>query len=989
MKLSKLSLLFSAALLLIVAINGSISLLVVDAFDRAQRVADQRFEALQVVEDLRQETDTLSRLVRTYVVTGQTRYLTYYYAILAIREGRKPVVEDADPATYWDRVIAGQTAFVPERAGRHMSTRGRMVALGFRGPEIAALEGFFTEAEVLKATEQRAFAATQGLYDPLVRVVAPDGLPQPEAATRMVYGEDFDRQRLKVVTAIARLMQEVDRRTGSEVTEARGHLRTWIVASAFSMAMTAMLVLLAFRTTRRKVLQPIEDMCAVTGKLARGQYDVRLVDEDGVEEVQTLRDTLNSMARAIETDIREREAIEQALKEAGARAEHATQAKSMFLANMSHEIRTPLNAVIGMADLLLHSKLLPRQRDYAEKIRTAGRALLDTLNDILDFSKIEAGRLELESIPFHLEQVVANAFLQVERVAFDKGVELIFEARPGSAVVLNEQLVGDPLRIGQVLANLLSNAVKFTPAGHVTLRVGSHAAEGCMRMLSVTVEDTGIGMRADQIDQLFDDFVQADGATTRQFGGTGLGLAIVRRLVDAMGGEIRVHSAPKRGSVFQVLIPLRRDENCASEHASDLPRALRVLVADDYPEARLALIDLLNFEGIDNVDSVSSGAEALECLAAARADERPYDLLLLDWSLPDRDGGAVLAALRDQPDLAPCHIALMSVPRSIDDDSLEIYPQGLHFCDKPLLPGGLRRVCDAVFGREAPRLAADGMQAGSLYGMHVLLVEDNATSRDVAMALMARWGVEVDTAVDGRDALAQLAATRPAPYSLVFMDLQMPVMDGYEAIRQIRAQPALAGLPVYALSAHSGRSVLERCLALGMSGCLNKPYELSELYGVLRQHYSGSGHTGVLPLLPVGSKALPGLDGIPGLDPLCAINDTGISPTLYPRLLAKFRKQFADGPQGLRIDVEARAWERVIPFAHTLKGRAGLLGMSEIASIAGRLEAAAKAADSTRAAAALQALEERLRIIVGGLDRVLPADEEDAGLKAGTNEAVR
>jgi CheY-like chemotaxis protein len=246
---------------------------------------------------------------------------------------------------------------------------------------------------------------------------------------------------------------------------------------------------------------------------------------------------------------------------------------------------------------------------------------------------------------------------------------------------------------------------------------------------------------------------------------------------------------------------------------------------------------------------------------------------------------------------------------------------------------------------------------GALDGMRVLLVEDNSTSRDVAVALLGRWGVEVDSAADGADALGQLAALAPGHYDLVFMDLQMPGMDGYEAITRIRAQPALAALPVYALSAHSSRGVLERCRELGMNGCLDKPYDLAELFTVLRRHYKGASAPATMPQLPAGASTLAGLEGIPGLDPDCAINDTGISPTLYPRLLAKFRDQFAGGPQGLRADVDARAWGAVVPFAHTLKGRAGLLGMSEIAAIAGRLEAAARAGDAARAQRALQALE--------------------------------
>ena len=971
MKLSKLSLIFSVVLLLILGINGSISLLALAAFDKVQAVQQNRADALRQVDDLRREMEMLSRLVRSYVVTGETSYLKYYYAILAIREGERPLVVDDDPTTYWDRVIAGTTPFVQRPPGTGVSLRARMISLGFDGTELEALQQVLSEAEALKVHEQVAFAATQGLYDPKADTFVSEGVPHPELAVKFVHNREYDILRARMAQAVAELKGRVDRRTGAAVSDARARLRDWIVTAIIGMVVTALLVVRGFFTVRRRVLQPIEDMCAATDRLARGEYDARIPDVAGVAEIRTLRDTFNSMAGSIESDILDREHIRQELVEARARAEQATQAKSMFLANMSHEIRTPLNAVIGMAELILHSRLSPRQRDYVSKIRIAGRTLLDTLNDILDFSKIEAGRLELEDIPFRLEQVVANAFLLVERTALEKGVELLFDVRPASAGLLRQRLRGDPLRIGQVLANLLSNAVKFTPSGHVSLCIGGKLADDGRHLVSLTVEDTGIGMRPEQIEFLFDDFVQADGATTRQYGGTGLGLAIVRRLVEAMGGEIRVQSAPRAGSRFQIQIPLTRDGDETASPPPPLP-PMRVLIAEDYPEARLALIDLLNIEGIDDVEAVSSGGEVMACLRAARATDRPYDLMFLDWSLPDLDGGAIMRALGEQPELVPAHIALMSVPRTLGEDVAELRPGGLHFCDRPLLPGTLRQLCGVVLGLQTKE-AGGGVATGALDGMRVLLVEDNATSRDVAVALLGRWGVEVDTAADGRDALAQLGAEAPDYYALVLMDLQMPVMDGYEAIRQIRARPELGNLPVYALSAHRGRSVLEHCLALGMNGCLNKPYELPELFDVLSRHYRPEFAPAPTPV-PAGGPALMGLEAVPGLDPNCAINDTGISPTLYPRLLAKFRAQFADGPVALRKDVAARDWAAVALSSHTLKGRAGLLGMNGISMMSGRLEAAARAGDPLRAMTALTELENQMRSLVDGLGKALLPD---------------
>ena len=979
MRLSRLSLLFSVALLLIVGINGSIPFLVLSAFDRVEAAQERRVEALRQVDELHRELDTLSRLVRSYTVTGDTRYLSYYYTILAIRDGDLPALTDGEPATFWSRVLAGTTPFEPRHEGPRVSLRARLVLLGFDAAELEALEGVLAEAEAQREFERAVFAAIQGLQEARVAFPVGGSEPRPDLAVKLVHGHDYDVLRARGAMAVEALKHRVDRRTGAEVAAARTGLREWIFAAIAGMAATALLVLRGLRTVRSKVLTPIEDMCAAAGRLACGEYRARAAELAGVAEICTLRNTLNSMAGAIERDIDEREAIGRELVDARARAEQATRAKSMFLANTSHEIRTPLNAVIGMADLLLHSRLPPRQREFASKIRIAGRALLATLNDILDLSKIEAGRLELEVIPFRLEQVLASAFLLVERSALEKGVELIFEARAENSALLDQGFVGDPLRIGQVLANLLSNAVKFTSGGHVSVALAGRAIDDGRYLLELTVEDTGIGMRPEQVEHLFEDFVQADGATTRQYGGSGLGLAIVRRLLEAMGGEVRVHSQPGRGSRFRVCIPLERDGPAVVPAAPESAPALRVLVAEDYPEARLALIDLLQREGIDDVDSVGCGAEIMPALEAACAEGRPYGLMFLDWSLPDRKGGTILKQLCADPALAPPHIALQSMPRTLDEEVPEPRPDCLHFCDKPILPGALRRLCDLALGRE-PALSPASVfvgATGALDGMRVLLVEDNATSRDVATALLGRWGVEVDTAADGRDALAQLAARAPDYYALVFMDLQMPVMDGYEAIRRIRARPELAALPVYGLSAHSGRMVRARCMAMGMNGCLDKPYELADLFAVLRRHCGGD----LMPAAPtpaVAGAVVQGLEGIPGLDPGCAINDTGLSPTLYPRLLGQFRREFADGPQVLRGAVEQRAWEQVALSSHTLKGRAGLLGMGEIAVLAGRLEAAARAADGLRARTVLEELEACLRPLVEGLLRALPADGEDA-----------
>jgi HAMP domain-containing protein len=427
--------------------------------------------------------------------------------------------------------------------------------------------------------------------------------------------------RARSAIAIAALKEQVDRRTGSQVTDARHRLRNWIVAAIIGMTATVLLALRGVRSVRQKVLRPIEDMCAVTDQLARGQYDVRLTGEDEVQEIQTLRTTFNSMADAIERDIDERESIGRELQEARARAEAATQAKSLFLANMSHEIRTPLNAVIGMADLLLRSRLPPRQRDYASKIRISGRALLDTLNDILDFSKIEAGRLELERIPFRLEDLVANAFVLVERAALERASSSS-SSRAGTAPRCSPAVSPATPCASARCSATCSPTRSSSPRRP---RLAAHRAPACHRR-------AGTGALQRRRHRHRPAFRPDRTPLRRLRAGRRRHHPPLRRHRAGAGhrapagrGDGRDDPRQERAGPGQPLhrrdppVPRRRRRQRPAEA---LP-ALRVLVADDYPEARLALIDVLQLAGLDDVEAVSCGSELFDCLAGPAARAAP------------------------------------------------------------------------------------------------------------------------------------------------------------------------------------------------------------------------------------------------------------------------------------------------------------------------------------------------------------------------------
>jgi len=514
------------------------------------------------------------------------------------------------------------------------------------------------------------------------------------------------------------------------------------------------------------------------------------------------------------------------------RAEAASSAKSEFVANMSHEIRTPMNAIIGLARLLEEAPLDRRERGYVGKIQMATRSLLGVVNDVLDFSKIEAGQMRLEQTRFNLEHMLANTAMLVTGSAWDKGVETVFDLAPG----LPAELVGDAMRLHQVLLNLLSNAVKFTEHGEVVLGVREASREGSRITLEFYVHDTGIGIPADEQLRMFDAFSQGDSGTSRKYGGTGLGLAISRRLVDLMSGVISVQSTPGEGSTFRFVCPLL----CAPGQVQDaVPaelRGLHVLIVDDRSSVRHALEHAGDAMGWATWPCCGA-AEGLHALRSLRQQGQKPDLLIVDSAMPETDGISMLVEARSIPGLELPRVVMMAAEQSAEDllqlaDSLQIDA----VLSKPCTPLQLRAAALEALTGSAPSLTPAGSTplAGRLAGMHVLLVEDNEINQEMARYILLHADARVEVASNGALAVEMLRDD-PLRADAVLMDLQMPVMNGYEATAAIRAMgmAGLAQLPIIAMTANAMHEDRQRAIAAGVTAHIAKPIDVDELIATL------------------------------------------------------------------------------------------------------------------------------------------------------------
>jgi len=900
------------------------------AYNDANAAARHRQNSLALINEVRHEVDLLGRLVGSYVGTANPRYLIYYYDILAIREGRKPAPEGL-PATYWEQVIGGGRAHVPLAESKGVALYERTSQLGFDAGEQAVLKRLYQITEWMKEIEQVAFAATQGLYDPVKREFVSEATPQHEYANALLHEPRYLKLRADLAVAVDELAGQVDQRTKRDLVAAGESLQTWIVASMLLLLGAGVVLIFSYFYLKRHLLAPLTALHRTARALAEKSFSERVGDLHGVEEVQSLARTIDSMAAAIEADIAQRELVQRALRQARAKAEVAAEAKSIFLANMSHEIRTPMNAILGMAYLALKSGLPPRQHGYVSKIHAAARSLLGILNDVLDFSKIEAGKVALESVPFDLEAVIQNALFMVQQKAEGKGIELILDYRPQRAL---RRLVGDPLRLGQVLINLLSNAVKFTEAGHVRLAIREIERHADSISIACHVEDTGIGMNAEQVGRMFQEFAQADGSTTRKYGGTGLGLAISRRLVSAMGGVLEVESEPGRGSEFHFSVQLPVASDVVESGAEADLSCMRALVVDDYPAARHSMAAMLVAMGCREVDQSPGGLDAVGRLAAASG--AGYDLLVLDWVMPEMSGGEILDALRLTGSSLPSKTIVVSAADATMLRHEVNHPGITEVIQKPLLPNALRRICGVSAGSDEAEVAEYAVpRPDCLLGMSILLVEDNEVNQQVAGEILRGWGANVDIAENGQVALEWLDAYHPEHYAVVLMDLEMPVMDGREATRRIRGKEHFERLPVIAMTAHVAGHGMTDSMARGVNGYIAKPFEPDELLGMLQPYWVA--RPGVD--LPPAEEVVPDKPDIPFevfLERVPNIESTVLLRRFSGRLpfLVGALRRFADDCRGWSGILEERlvrgemeAAERQV---HTLKGLAGTFAMTDL-----------------------------------------------------------